>query len=56
MPNPVQGLESQVGSVFFFTQGRAGFEEIYDGEYNGIQGLIGHTICPIVWLGVYAWF
>jgi hypothetical protein len=59
MPNPVEGLEIatvQVSRVFFFTQGRAGFEEVYHGQNYGIQGLIGHTICPIVWLGVYAWF
>jgi hypothetical protein len=50
--NPVQGF--QIGTAA--AEGRARFEEVYHGEDNGIQGLFGHSIFPIIWLGVYAFF
>ena len=59
MLNPVKGFQVgavQVSPVFLFAEGRARFEEVYYGEDNGIQGLIGHSICPIIWLEVYAFF
>jgi hypothetical protein len=51
MPNPVQGF--QICAAAADTQGRAGFEEIYDGENNGIQGLIGHCMSDYLAVGLY---
>jgi hypothetical protein len=59
MLNPVKGFQVgtiKICAIFLFTEGRARFEEVYHGEDNGIQGLIGHRIFPIIWLGVYAFF
>jgi hypothetical protein len=42
--NPVQSFQIcavQVSAVFLFAEGSARFEEIYNGEDDGIQGLVG---------------